>query len=557
MVVIFWLFIVTMLILHMLRPRFRTQRLSSADFFSELPPAKNDVNKPALKPPALTPLFVIRMLAAIALLLSLFDLFTPIQTPPLNKQDNSQNLLLIVDASASMTTKITNNQSNLALAKQQIIELLEQHIDTSRPICAELTTFNTVLQPIGQFNSVAPLLAQVTQLEATTLGTDLNNLRRHISINKDKTQCPNALIVIVSDQSAPIWVNKMKKLVWHDVGEAVTNVGLINLTTNAQKFNANKQQITIQSGYWHKARPATLTVTAPGGSVLSQQSTDWSNGARWTTAFTPLQSGLHHIKITPGGAYTLDDEVTINVTINPPFTVDWQIQDTQLKTLLGWQHNSNGASLRVMPLPHDNVRQGKATQYKVPHDNKTPTLYIMPSVTSNDATLYPISGFKDNDPLLLDLNFDLIEQITPFSLPKSSQLSPVLWSKQGAWIARDTTNNAVYLPGLPQLTNSSDDKMLTVMFFNALKTLTNNTPLQPLYSLTDINNDKVTTSRLPLHSSEGNTAQPIKSHGVVTFAPQVALDVQQSSQWLLWFTIFASLMAAERILSAWGGRIWQ
>ncbi len=532
-----------LLILYLAAPPLRRRELSAARFFANRPPARAQRQRPRLGRLLTTPLFWLQLLV-FALLAS--SVWTAQASVPATVA-GERGLWLIVDTSASMTT-VQNGQTRMEVARSAVASALQQYIGSraGHPWCVRISTFDLQWREAALTRALPAALAALHALDARPLGTDTALVRNALMRRRPgplERACALDGAVVVSDRPAPpdTWFAGLHtRAVWLDVGVPAANVGFTRVIPSGDPLTGAIRAVdfTVQA-YGPPPASTTLIIHSPGR-VDMTQTLSWTGRSTLPGSFTPPGPGVYTLRLSPGGAYRLDDALTVSVPATSRLRVDWEEPDRSLPRALGWVQDSRRPALRVAPLGAISRASGRI-----------PTLYIGAGYAPGGAAVQPIGYLDGTSPLLADLNLDVVEKagIHPAGgLPASFQ--PVLAGTDGrAWIARSVSPPAVVVPGLPQTAQTDVGAVAQTAFFNAALVLLSGRPLPPLYALTTPQHPTPGVGRAALFPGEGDTSVAPSTHGVVadlTGAGSPGSSSGRSPLWPLLVAAAALIFGAER-----------
>ncbi len=529
---------------HLARPRFQRFRLSAARFFSELPPARKAAPRLALANPARSrPLYL--HLPLVALLIAAIGL-RDCQLDATRTKGLS--VWLLVDTSGSMLVQHPEG-TRFALARAEaeaVLDRLEDEADSAH-FFARLSSFDLERADLAEGSSAQPLRAALARLTARPLGTDLELLRgaQSLAASADARQRFTHLVVI-SDMPAPDWVDRATRpiVIWRHVGPAVGNLGFTGVESLADPLTGTTRKLRVSvASYGPPPEHARVSVRGPDGQVLLDQSYQPADEPVWRADFKPSGGGRYTLELEPGGAWTLDDRMAIQVPDDRALRVDWRLPDRSLFERLHWIQDEANPRFRVMAYPGDALN--------------LPTLLIGGGYR-RAASPNELGDFIEASDLLAELDLDAVERLQLAGYQLNDDFEPVLRNQSGeVLLAQRREPPTAFVPGLPVRGDENLSNVSTTCFFNGVRHLLGAASAPPLYQLTQPGAVEVADNRLAIHPGEGNTAQTPRSHGALSALTAISLVDEEHPLWPRLLVLIALLFAVERTLSIWGGGRWR
>ena len=446
-----------LILAHMVRSRFIRHRISSARFFSDLPLARQQ--RPRLRwgnPLRSRPLWL-----QIPVVLLLLAALIYARRTILDKETLGFGVWVLVDTSASMSTA-SGTSTRMDAANVELAATLDRIESLGRELCLKISTFDMEISHIGETQSAAAARQLLEITQPRQLGTDLNLVRSLAQAleEQEQAQCPITHLVVISDMPAPSWVTEFQSvaIVWRDVGTAESNVGFTTVQASRDPLTGQVRRVDLSLRAFGPAPTHTrLETRGPGGDIVAQEVITWPTSGRWRSSFNPTVPGRYRVRLLQGGAYTIDDEIRLDIDDERAIRVDWRLADRQIINALGWSRDTQRPHLRVMPLPVD--------------DSDIPTLYVGDASSVANGEASEIRDFQEGNPLLADLNLDVVESLPLAGIPLPTGFEPVLRrTDDRVWLARRNHPAAAYVPGLP----AGDENMAafsSTTFFNAVRWL--------------------------------------------------------------------------------------
>lgn len=533
-----------LIIVHMARPRFQRRIMSSAHFFSALPPAKQGRPKWRISNPVKSRPLLLQLPILLLLLAALIYRNQTLEA----MAEKGFGVWLIIDTSGSMLA-MEGERTRLELALDEAEQMLKRirEAGEGQEVCIRLSSFDQEVADLAQSSNPAAIRTALKQLKARTLGTDLELVRGQLaSLGQGSDDgCPITHLVVISDMPTPDWVaNDDLPVIWRHVGEPVPNVGFTHADALRDPLTGLVRKVRISvTAYGDALTDVRVVVKGPGGDVLLEETLIWDEEQVWRGDFSPTGPGRYHLDLSPGGAWTLDDHLTLRIADERQVRVDWQHPDRRLPRRLGWVTNNARPHLRVHPFPGD--------------PNPVPTLYIGNGYRPAGTAL-EVSDFLETSALLEDLNLDVAEELNLAGIALPEDFEPVLRTTDGrVLLAQRMTPPAAFIPGLPTQQEASLDNFSAAIFFNAVKFLMGVREPAPLYQLTGPGSEEDNLHKAAIHPGEGNTARLPASHGEMGHLQPVVLQGDGMPLWPLLLLAAVLLFLLERLLATYGGGRWR
>ncbi len=521
-----------MIAVHMAKPRGILRKISSFSFFDQVPPPTNSKSKLRLSNPMLSKPFYFRILALALFIAALF-----LTDQPLNsKLETRLHVWALVDTSASMSTRFEDGSTAMEQAKKvTTLVLAKLFKQSSLDLSLRLSTFDYSLKHISDSEDVTAAFNQLGVLKSGFQGTNLNLVHGALSgpMAKDFSHA-----LVITDQPAPSWVGEFKNLtvVWLDISKMVQNTGITRIEPVRNPLTGLVSAIRLELTSFGPAPATRLTILDGGGNILIDDPVVWQENGKAYPSFSPAGSGFHTIAIEPGGAYIHDDQAIIRIPPSEELRVDWRAKPHRLAYELGEQ-TAFRPHIRITDDPTDL------------HDT-VPTLVIGGGAAPVKKEL---GYFLEGHPLLMDLNFDALAEEPLGSCSPSAPWAPILKDEDNKTrVAMGWESNAIWIPGL---LDGEEGPVQTTLFFNALRFLLQERPLEPLYTTT-VGDEEPEDNRIALHKGEGNTWRRSGSFGNLDDLRPVSQD-RSSPMSFLFLTLALGVMAFERDRRAFGGSSWR
>lgn len=514
-----------LVLVHMTRPRFERRRMSAARFFKDLPPPRQGQPRLRLSNPVTSRPFYLQLLSLLLLLLALLST----QISFAQQQARDIGMWILLDTSASMSTG-----SRMSRAVGEVRQALGQPA-----VCIRASAFDMERRDLTPETVIVQ--------EPRALGTDLNLVRGLVALLETQPpgECAITHVLVVSDMPAPEWVATSEgvRVVWRSVTAGEPNIGLTQVQATRNALTGRVQEVLVEVvgyGDTQSVPAAQLEIFGPGANLALP--IDWA-GERWQDTFVPDAPGEYTLRLSAGGAYALDDEITFEIPGDKQIAVDWQLGDHPLREQLPWLEDANQPDFRIAAFPPDN--------------STMPTLFVGPGYTDEGAA-FEIRDFYEASPLLNDLNFDVLEELSLPGVRLPESFRPVLrGTDQRVRLAERDDPPAVYVPGLPTGTDDNLGRTSTIIFFNAVRGLLASRPVEPLYTLTTPEDPTPRVGHLPLHAGEGNTARAARSFGTLSDLQSFDMRAVETPLWPLLLVLALLVFAVERGLALFGGGAWR
>lgn len=539
--------LVALVIIYMARPRFERIRLSAARFFIDLPTATKGRPRLKLSNPLTSLPFWVQFLTLLAVFAALLSLSLNLT----RRQATSIGLWLLVDTSASMSTR-QGQIDRLAQAQPELHRALAQAQTASKDagFCARLSAFDMERRDLADDAGQAE--TAIADLAARPLGTDVGLIRKVLAEpgQGPESDCEISHLVVISDLPAPAWAAEPQAatLIWRQVGSSVDNIGITDIQAERDPLTGQVYEIRVMVAAYGDKAPATLSMTSVDGSTPQSLAIDWqADSAVAEAIFAAPPPGRYTITLSPGGAYAFDDAAVIAIEDEASIRVDWQLSERTQIAGLGWAQDAEHPHLRVL-----------SSAIGAQAEDATPLLVVGDGYGAAPGLVSEIADFYESSPLLDDLHFDVAETMQPPATALPAGFTPVLRSLDGrVWLAQRLNPPAAYVAGLPTAGDDDLERFTTTAFFNAVRWLLQVRDLTPLFTLTTPANPTLAGNRLALHEGEGDTQRPQQSLGEIDQIRPTTVAAERKPIWPLLLALAAGLFAAERILAAWRGERWR
>ena len=544
--------IAALIVLYLTSPHYTQFSMSSAGFFRVETKAP-DVQVFRWRTLRLTWVFVLQCMTLVMLLMTAIYAKIDLDIKP---QQEHVGVWIALDTSASMST-LEGSQTRIDLARRQVERLVTHLNKLDSDVCIDFYTFDLGEKNI-QFNaSPDAVLDKVSDIQHYPLGTDVGlvrglierSIKRSTEPNGDSS-CRATHVFVVTDMPAPVWINEESlssgdvqtttQTIWLDVATQVDNAGIVNVQRIGTVFNTTGEIKVELAAYGSVPLETTLTVTDERNNEMKLENVNWDRLGRSSLLVSLPRVGHYTLALSKGGAYSLDDRVTIVYDPVEHIRVEWQLEDKTLLGILGWQPDASDPHIRIISYPGEL------------ESDDVPVLLVGSGYGQGSAEEDKEIRFFSESPLLDGINFDVAERldIQGISLPEDAPLRPVLYDNGDVtWFAASNVPPAAYVPGLP--VSNSDENLKafsTTAFFNALRWLLGKYTPAPLYTLTSSQHPTVEGHRSALHPGEGYTHPP-KSDGRIEDIQPLCAATDTFPLWLILITLATLFLTIERILT--------
>lgn len=537
-----WFFLllpVVLLLIYMARPRFLRRRLSAARFFSHLPPPREKRSRVKWARPPLSRSLLLQLLVLLLLLTAL--LLAGFSLGVTDKKE--MGVWIVVDTSASMSTR-QSGETRIELAKRAVESLMSHLESRSNRLntCFRLSVLDMERRDLLTSPTGEGVRRVLDTLESRPLGTDLGAIRGLLKqqITSPSSECGVTHLVVVTDCPAPEWAAEPADLAltWMDIAEPVNNTGITSAHALRDPLTGLVREVEIElTAYGRPPKDAKLSISTDTGAKIQDSVIKWRKDGTGTVVFVPTAPGMYGLELSPGGNYDYDDTAMIRVGDGTDIRVDWRLPDRRWLDRLGWKEETNNPHVLIVS--------------KWTPSLSAPALVVGNSFARRVQKETEIRDFIERSPLLDDVNLDVVEslRLPGFRLPDGFQ--PVLRGMDGrVWLAwKEESPPAVMVPGLPVGTGDIGGRFSVTVFFNALRWLLKERPLEPLYTLTHPGAPEPESNRLVLHEGEGNTWKESRSLGSIQQLQTTKTSSRSLPFWPVPLFAAILLFAIERILS--------
>lgn len=443
-----------LVLVYMVRERYRPTRLSAARFFDHLPPPEKEHSRLTWTRPRNAPSLWLRLAMLLLLLLAVLS-----ELRPWEPQQRGMGVWLLIDSSQSMAARqggATRMDQARALAAQVVarVRAVADHH------CWRLGAFDLQARELAAAPTPEGMMQALESLQPRPLATDLSIPAALLAAEPPARPCDLTHAVVISDQAPPPLPQGLSlPLIWLDLGGPVADRGLAEPRLERDPLSGRTRLVRITVERRGGIGPGELELRAPDGE-LKRWPVQGGSGPR-TLTFEPRLGGVHSLRLSPPDDYAGNDRMTLDVPMGQSPRVDWRLADATWRERLGWRHDPEQASLRVMD----------ARQYLATADSLDGALLIV-GAGYGGAQPSPVYRFVDGHPLLDALNLELAEDLGMARIDTPVGFAPLLADAAGhAYLVARESPPAIWVPGLPLDGEGAEQRFTTILFFNALRWL--------------------------------------------------------------------------------------
>ncbi len=517
---------------HMVRPTFRSFRISAARFLPPLPKSSAPRNRLSLTAPFGSLRFYLRMAILALLVMVVMNILPELRLPA----PGPSGLRLVVDVSPSMAIAAEDGSRLEAGTATALATIAEAKAATQSELaCIDLVAAGP--QPSLVFSgSVERATSALAALQTSPDGASAAVLTTALDI-APAMACQPSHAVIISDRPPGVVpeTDFGGRVCWLQVGPPKANRALESATLMGGVLGGAQAelQVSVQT-YGDDSKP-DLTITGPSGSMRPALFADPARPGGWL-ARIPAEPGRYDLRLPDGGALAIDDRISLSVPPRDALALDWQLPGGSPPGLV--IGNEPGAR-RITVKRHQPGAALPAGPFLA--------LY-QPSGPSGQQ----IGPFMHDHPLLQGLDFDVFEAVAAAPLGLTDDLVPVLRPEGGdsAWVAIRQAPRGVLVPAAAVSEEADRQAIATLLFFNALRWLAEEEGTNLSLRHLGPTGDEVVN---PLAESDtARSLAPISSCQALATPVQVALassasDERESSVPLA-LAIASALLLLERLL---------
>ena len=465
-------------VFHMVRPNFRSLRISASRFLPDPPKSSAPRNRIVLSLPPITIRFLLRlMLVAIALsalVLNWPD--TESDTRP------ATALRVLLDISGSMAVSVdTAETSRLDQARVAIFQGVEQFLlaapeDQNR--CIELFLVGrsvvkvAVLHSVGNAQEVAGLISPIS---AERAGSSAARLGDALAATPDSA-CNASHALVVTDRPALSSIQSRFKgtVLWHQIGQSSDNVGVIGASVEGGGLRGGPREIVARiQVYGTDLANLSASVQGPSGRLASRVRRDPDRALGWLVRFDATEAGMYEIVASPGGSFAGDDRLQVILDQSQETSVDWKLTSIVRPAVFAASSGPSGSNSILV-----------AQFAEVPENPERPVLGVYPGWAGRNRAM-TIGPFIENHPIMENVDFDLFEEFAPrpmTNLPAGtiSVIRPSNSTRSEVWVGIRNNPRMAIIPE-PLLSGDENVRAMSLLiFFNALKWVSDESPARAL-----------------------------------------------------------------------------
>lgn len=448
---------VALLLWYLRRPPRRELRVAAWRFLGELSPASRAPVRPSFASLIRSHWLVVRLLI-LALAAAPFFLTT---NEPLPEGRPRVGLRLVVDVSASMT--VSGSAGTRLDEARRLARTLVEEIAALRPeaeVCMKLVTVDARAREV-EIATAAELDDALATPSPPSGGTGAQLVAQAMALDPS---CPPTHAVVISDLRKPsVEVGRGRALLWWQVGTAQPNIGLTTVAINTPVFQAGPPVISIAvRRVGGAASPGEVRVLSPTGQRIPIPAPDWtSREESLPVFFEASMPGRYVVELERSDAYPGDNRLTIDVPETTSPTFDWRLSEPPRPPALS--PGTGTDSILVAPVSMMAEAQGRRA-----------VLILGPLDERRDRRRLGV--FISGDPLLADVNLEIIDRAAPAALPFPGEP----WIRvveediprrdhAGVLVARRSNPPAVIIPAPPRSGSEQVRNAGYLLLFNAIR----------------------------------------------------------------------------------------
>jgi hypothetical protein len=447
--------LVAIAVWYMRRPNFTRLRVSAARFLPDFKPPQEARSVWKVAVPLMCWRFYLRLLLGALLLASLLQCTAPQST------NGALRIAVVVDVTHSMTAAIPDVTARevLSVALMEVADRLSA-LNPPPGSCivfreAGASVRERILTEPGQLRRLRPKIQPVGAPVATLLA----------AIRRTTPNCLAPQTIVITDLPRPAIPEAADpgSLIWIDVSQAQSNVAIAGLSGLGSALDAASIPVVEIAGYGAPPGAVTLSVETQAGQEI--YTVDTKGRPPWRIPIG-LPSEEAVLTLTPGGAYSGDDRARVRLGAAQRLIVDWRLPNTPMPSLPGWLAAVSGdvVDLRVMEV--------SATEAGGPGVSDIPTIFVYPGLwpAGSAPPGERLGVFVERNPLLLDVNLDLLELSARPPPEMDPTMTPILRDARGAPIvAFDAAPRRVVIPGPVTEPDDQISALSLTLLFNALR----------------------------------------------------------------------------------------
>jgi hypothetical protein len=447
--------LVAIVVWYMRRPNFTRLRVSAARFLPDFKPpqAARSVWKVAV--PLMCWRFYLRLLLGGLLLASLLQWAAP------QSANEALRIAIVADVSHSMTAAIPDmtGREVLSVALAKIADRLSA-LDPPPGSCivfreAGASVRERILTEPGQLRRLRPEIQQAGAPAATLLA----------ALRRTTPNCLAPQTIVITDLPMPAIPEAADpgSLIWIDVSQIRSNVGIAAVSGLESVLEAVSTPVVEIAGYGSPPGALTLGVETQAGQQI--YTVDTTGRPPWRIPIGLPSEGAV-LTLTPGGAYSGDDRASVRLGAGQRLVVDWRLSNIPMPSFPGWLAAVSGeaADLRVVE-----VSATEAGDFGM---SDIPTVFVYPGLWSAGSAPpgERLGLFIERNPLLLDVNLDLLELSARPPPEMDPTMTPILRDARGDTIvAFGAAPRRVVIPGPVAESDDQISALSLTLLFNALR----------------------------------------------------------------------------------------
>jgi len=448
---------VALLLWYLRRPPRRELRIAAWRFLGELSPASRAPVRPSLasliRSHWLAVRLLILMLAAVPFFLTTNE--------PLSEGRPRVGLRLVVDVSASMT--VAGSAGTRLDEARRLARALVEEIAALEPkaeVCMTLVTVDARGHEV-KISTAAELDDALATPRSPSGGTGAQLVAQAMA---NDPSCPPTHAVVISDLRKPsIETGRGRALLWWQVGAPQPNIGLTTVALETPLFQAGPPVISIAvRRVGGAASPGEVQVLSPDGQRIPVHAPDWTvREESLPVLFDASTPGRYVVELERSDAYAGDNRLTIDVPEATAPTFDWRLAEPPRPPAL--RAGTGADSILVAPVSMIAEAQGRRS-----------ILMLGPLEERRDRRRLGV--FISGDPLLADVNLEIIDRAAPAALPfpgdpwiRVVEEDIPRRDHAGVLVARRYNPSAVIIPAPPRGGSEQVRNAGYLLLFNAIR----------------------------------------------------------------------------------------
>lgn len=448
---------VALLLWYLRRPPRRELRIAAWRFLGELSPASKAPIRPSLASLIRSHWLVVRLLI---LALAAVPFFLT-KNEPLPEGRPRIGLRLVIDISASMMV-FGSAGTRLDEARHLARTLIEEvaALEPKAEVCMKLVTVDARGHEV-KISTATELDDALATPRTPSGGTGAHLVAQAMAPDPS---CPPTHAVVISDLRKPsVEAGRGRALLWWQVGAPRPNIGLTTVAIDTPVFQAGPPVISVAVRRVGGAvSPGEVRVFSPDGQRIPLHAPDWNAREESLPAlFEASTPGRYTVELERSDAYAGDDRLTIDVPETTAPTFDWRLAEPPRPPVL--RAGTGADSILVAPVSMMAEAQGRRA-----------VLMLGPLEERRDRRRLGV--FISGDPLLADVNLEIIDRAAPAALPFPGEP----WMRvveediprrdhAGVLVARRNSPSAVIIPAPPRGGSEQVRNAGYLLLFNAIR----------------------------------------------------------------------------------------